>query len=149
MDPVSPTSPACPACSAATRLERWDDVKGFECTACKGHCIRSAALGNFFARHAEPGRVSELMQLARAAPRSPRKLRCPDCDASSYHLLQADSVELDVCANCGGLYCDAGEAAEYLEWNRDKQQRRSAIANIVDGADLLETLLEIICKIGH
>jgi len=131
------------------RLERWDDVKGFACMACQGHCIRSAALGSFFAKHAEPGRAVELMQLARTAPRSPRKLRCPDCDANSYHLLRADSVELDVCAGCGGLYCDAGEATEYFELNRDKRQRGSTIACIVDGANVLELLLEIIFKIGH
>jgi Zn-finger nucleic acid-binding protein len=147
--PVSPTSPACPACGAGTRLVRWDDVKGFECTACRGHCIRSAALGSFFAGHPEPERVSELMQLARAAPRSPRELRCPDCATNSYHLVRADSVELDVCANCGGLYCDAGEAADYFARNRDQKQGRSTLANILDGADALETLLEIICKIEH
>jgi Zn-finger nucleic acid-binding protein len=146
---VSSTSPTCPACGARTSLARWDDIKGFECTACKGHCIRSVALASFFAKHAQPNRLAELMLLARAAPSSPRKLRCPDCDAHGYHLLRADSVELDACADCGGLFCDAGEATEYFRQNRLKRLRGGTLANIVDGADVLELLLEIILKIGH
>lgn len=143
------SSPPCPACGTRTRLQRWDGIKGFECIACKGHCIRCVALGGFFAKHGSPDRVGELMQLARAAPRSPRKLRCPDCDAHGYHLLRADSMELDVCAGCGGLYCDAGEATGYFKRSRDGKPRGSTLAKIADGVDLLANLLEIILKIGH
>ncbi|HEX6397097.1 MAG TPA: hypothetical protein VFZ95_06715 [Steroidobacteraceae bacterium] len=115
----------------------------------QGHNIRSAALGSFFARHGQPGRLAELMLLARAAPASPRKLRCRDCDANSFHVLRADSVELDVCASCGALFCDAGEATEYFKRNRDRKLRGNILVNIVDGANVLELLLEIIFKIGH
>lgn len=145
---MSSSSPACPACGSRTSLARWDDVKGFECTSCKSHCIRSASLGNFLARHAQPGRLAELTRLAHAAPPSPRNLRCPDCESASYHLLRADSVELDVCGECGGLFCDAGEATEYFRRNRDKKHRGNKLVNLVDGATALEALLEIITKIG-
>jgi hypothetical protein len=89
------------------------------------------------------------MQLARSAPASPRRLHCPDCDSKTYHLLRVDSVELDICAGCAGLFCDAGEATEYFKRNRDKKLRGGAFANVVDGADVLEALLEIIFRIGH
>jgi Zn-finger nucleic acid-binding protein len=146
---VNPTSPACPGCGGATKLARWDDVKGFECTSCKGHNIRAAALGSFFDKHRQPGQLAELMLLARAAPASPRKLRCPDCHTNSFHLLRADTVELDVCASCAGLFCDAGEATEYFKRNRDRKYRGNTLVNIVDGVDVLELVVEIIGKIGH
>jgi hypothetical protein len=107
------------------------------------------ALAGFFARHGQPARVDELVRLARAAPRSPRKLRCPDYAKASYRVLRADTVELDVCADCGGLFCDDGEATEYFKRNRDRKQPGGALANLVDGADALEALIEIIIRIGH
>ena len=129
------------------RLEGWDDLKGFGCVACKGHCIPSAALTGFFEKHS-PGRVAELLSLARVARSSPRKLRCPDCKVQDYHLVRVDSLELDVCAGCGGLYCDTGEATRYLKGAR-KGHRGDTLVNIVDGANALEIIVEIICKIGH
>jgi hypothetical protein len=89
------------------------------------------------------------MQLARAAPSSPRTLRCPDCSVHSFHLLRVDSVDLDVCGGCGGLFCDDGEATEYFRRNRRRKQPGNTLVNIVDGANVLEVLLEIILKIGH
>jgi Zn-finger nucleic acid-binding protein len=56
----------------------------------------------------------------REARVSRRELRCPDCRAGNYRMLNTAQVEVDACSGCGGLFLDPGEAAHYLESLRNQ-----------------------------
>jgi Zn-finger nucleic acid-binding protein len=95
-------------------VERWTDVSGYKCTGCGGHYVRAAELRRFFRVNKLDDRIAKLIETVRTAPPSPRPLRCPECDESSFRVLRAKDAEIDGCAKCTGLYFDAHEATGYF-----------------------------------
>jgi Zn-finger nucleic acid-binding protein len=111
-------NPRCPACSGKTTVERWTDVSGLKCAQCGGHYVRAAALLRFFSVNKLERRFARLVETVRAAPPSPRPLRCPECDEASFRVLRATGAEIDGCAICTGLFFDANEATGYFRRTR-------------------------------
>jgi Zn-finger nucleic acid-binding protein len=108
-------NPACPACAGETALAGWDDAFGFECQGCRAHVIRANSVAAFLTKHEEAIRYLEHLERVREARSSRRELRCPDCRAGNYRVLETSEVEVDACSGCGGLFLDPGEATQYLE----------------------------------
>ncbi len=137
-------NPACPACGSPTTLARWDDVSGYECGHCHGHFVIAPALARFFESHSLTHRFERLVQNVRAAPVSPRNLSCTHCDASSFRILHAGAVELDVCAGCASIYFDASEATRYLRQARFKANGGNAVKTGVEAVEGASAIVNIL-----
>jgi len=142
-------NPACPACRSPTEPVRWHDVAGFACPGCAGHYIRPDALQTFLIKHSRTPAFSQMMETARDAPASPRRLECPDCRTKSYHVVRAGVVELDVCATCIGMYFDQYEATAYLLQTRATPTADKLANGVITGFDGLGTMIRLINDIFH
>jgi Zn-finger nucleic acid-binding protein len=139
-------NPACPACATATRIIQWRDLAGFECPGCRGHLVRAKPLERFLDEYG-PEKFGQFVALVRDAPPSARPLTCPGCGTRSYRALRRGVVEIDVCASCGCVYFDEGEATSYLRQAVVKKFGREALDVGVTTADGLDTLLELIINL--
>ena len=142
-------NPQCPACRTATEIVRWDDIAGFECRNCDGHCIRPDALQAFLLEHSRQLSFAQLMELARDAPPSPRPLECPDCRTATFHTLRAGLVQIDVCSICIGVYFDKHEATIYLQQARARAAAGKVVSGAVNGIDALGAIVDIMGKFLH
>jgi Zn-finger nucleic acid-binding protein len=140
-------NPGCPACKSDTALTGWDDVYGFECQACRGHLIRSDSLNAFLTKHEQAQPYLEHLERVREAPASRRALCCPDCGVSAYRMLHTERVEIDACAGCGGLFCDAGEAAEFLDWTRSAPPPRRLPRTFAEKRRVDDEIIELMVRL--
>lgn len=139
------TTPGCPACGTRTALVRWEDVSGFECSACHGHFVRPATLAKFFDEHEHlHGRFQSISFSVRNARPSPRELSCPECAGGGFRVLRTSSVELDVCSGCTAVYFDAHEATQYFRQTRYKPPGGKVVETSVNTVDGLSAIFEII-----
>jgi len=113
---------------------RISSVKANHCEHCHGHYVDSVSLRGYLNDRAIARSFERLLQLARDGQPSRRGLECPVCRTHSYHEIRREGVHLDVCATCGGLYFDGGEAEVYLRKVREPQPSRPA-ADRAFGAD--------------
>ena len=141
------TEPACPLCAVPTSLDRWDDIAGHHCQACDGHFVRAVPLQEFLSSHDRTRDFERLLQKARDGRASARSLTCPDCRTPSYHVVRAGVVELDVCATCGGLYLDRGEATSYFRQVRLTSQPGCKIVDAVDTAHTGFSLADLLLSL--
>ena len=139
--------PACPLCALPTSLDRWDDIAGHHCVKCEGHFVRAVPLQEFLSSHDRSRYFEQLLQKARDGRDTDRLLTCPDCRTPSYHVVRAGLVELDVCATCGGLYLDRGEANSYFRQvrftSRPGSKVEDAVTSVDAGVSFADVLLDI------
>ena len=140
-------NPACPACTGETALTGWEDAYGFECQGCRGHVIRSNSLIAFLTKHEEAIPYLEHLERVRGAPASRRKLHCPDCGVGAYRVLHTEQVEVDVCAGCGGLFLDEGEAARFLEHLRSEPPPRRLPRTFEARRRMNEEIIELMARL--
>ena len=126
------SEPACPLCAGPTSLKRWGEVAGISCAQCRGHFIRAQPLSEFLSDHHRPQIFRHLLEKAAESRRSVRPLTCPDCRARSYRTANVSAMALDICATCGGIYFDRGEADT---WFHNLGGRRHPVRDTVNNAD--------------
>ncbi|MEO8064792.1 MAG: zf-TFIIB domain-containing protein [Pseudomonadota bacterium] len=142
-------NPVCPACRTPTDLVRWDDIAGFGCPSCGGHCIRADALQDFLLKYSKTQTFSRIMEAARDSASSQRALKCPDCTSDTYRVMRIGLVELDVCSTCVGMYFDKHEATLYLRQTRARKFPGNVANQTFMSIDGLGTLLEFIGNLFH
>jgi Zn-finger nucleic acid-binding protein len=139
------SDPACPLCAGPTLLKRWGEIGGFSCRHCDGHFIRAQPLQEFLADRFQPQAFRRLLEKAGESRPSVRPLTCPDCRTRSYRTANVATLALDICATCGGLYFDRGEAdAWFAHLSAKRQPVADAVNNVdagVEAADIISDLL--------
>jgi Zn-finger nucleic acid-binding protein len=91
-----------------------------------------------------PTEFRSIVDAARAAPTSPRSLRCPKCRTSSLHELKVRGVPIDVCDRCGGMALDPNEGKVL---DRLSSRSYSAGERTVDAAQGADALLQIVIAV--
>ena len=103
----------CPKCQAATLAEfKVEGVPVDRCSACGGTWFDAQELSRLLAEDAR--QVAELRRGGNDARLDDKRGRCPRDSAELLRMYSAidRSVTLDACADCHGIWLDAGEFAK-------------------------------------
>jgi len=103
----------CPKCQTATLAEfKVDGVAVDRCSACGGTWFDAHELSRLLAEDAR--QVAELRRGGNDARLDDKRGRCPRDSAELLRMYSAidRGVTLDACADCHGIWLDAGEFAK-------------------------------------
>ncbi len=109
----------CPKCQAATLAElKIEGVTVDRCAECGGTWFDAQELSQLLAEDAR--QVAELRRGGNDARLDDKRGRCPRDSAELLRIYSAidRSVTLDACADCHGIWLDAGEFAKLFAARR-------------------------------
>jgi Zn-finger nucleic acid-binding protein len=98
----------CPKCALPMAVWNTGDLGIDHCHTCKGLWFDAGELESFLARWEARFDPSEL------EPVGETLLSCPHCPGMRLGRAQVDTVPLDVCPRCRGIYVDLGEVHALL-----------------------------------
>ena len=98
----------CPKCARPMRPWESREVVLDYCPSCKGLWFDAGELAQHLA--GSQARVDE----ASLVPAEATGLSCPRCDGARLAHVRVDSVTLDLCPRCRGIFLDVGEVHELL-----------------------------------
>lgn len=114
---------ACPHHAVALLRHRVEGIDTWRCEVCDGLWL--------------PGGV--VQRIVGAAPQWPARsetaataLACPD-DAHLLRAVDADGIELDLCAQCHGLWLDRGELSHIIARRRGRDAAEALAEELIDG----------------
>lgn len=139
----------CPACANQLTEVTASDVQVDVCDGgCGGIWFDNFEFKKFDEPHEQLG--NELLEIKRApnvAVDHSEKRNCPKCENITMirHFFSVKKeVELDECANCGGIWLDTGELAKIRSLFNSEEERRHAAEELFD--DMFGPELEKLAK---
>jgi Zn-finger nucleic acid-binding protein len=143
-------APDCPLCRKPTVPEPRTDIVAHRCRECRGHWLGGITVKRHLARCEGLPDAEQLIANARAFPRPPRKLECPDCRTASFHTVRVKSVAIDICETCSGLYLDRREFERFKDFRTTRRTQPDKVVESTGdalGDGLIEGIFKLIVSL--
>ena len=120
----------CPKCSVS--MDRWTSsgVTLDHCNDCKGLWFDQGELTRHFANLG-----SKLVE-GKIEPRGTARVACPRCANETLTEGRLDSVSVETCSKCAGIFLDLGEVHELLGAVARREETGAADASAFDNFTL-------------
>jgi len=117
----------CPIDAKPVSAKQTDGLDVKACEACGGAWLPSSSAGTLFSRL--PNGVAHKTRFREGLRFQGRSssLSCLDCGTVMRTVVQR-GVEIDVCADCGGMWFDGGELQRFQQSGLGKSARIGAVA---------------------
>lgn len=118
----------CPRCAVELETHSRAGVEVDVCTMCDGIFLDEGEFDTLIAERFEKKRLESTFELIADAAEDP--LFCSSCNTAMFRL-DYDELELDRCPQCGGIWIDGHEGAEFAERAKASQREPDLDAFVV------------------
>ena len=124
-----------------SRIEH-DGIQSSTCASCNGEWISGNSLHELFAREEDAPHIEEALDTILALDFRDGHRHCPTCRGRRLKTLYVESIELDYCIGCKGLFFDPGELERVFP-NTYRSMRESGEETPPDTRNLLDVIMAI------
>jgi len=104
----------CPRCKEKLERTNSSGIETEKCLYCDGVWAPGESLRLLLKKEPKAPSLESLKKVANGGASEVSELACPECSDESLGKVASFGVELDYCANCNGIYFDAGELKAVL-----------------------------------